>query len=282
MPDEATIAVLRDMAMLIVMALAVGFAAYSYARHKSPLVSWTPQGNVSVLSFDLPDAVLTALLVFMLVGGLLTGDTAQGSGITSPKATESQQLGGLVMQIIVMFFGASVIWFWCKLVRGVDPVETFGLRLLSKRRIFITAVFWIVPTMILVSLAHEAVSTLMKGVWPMDDPQEIVKSFQSSGSLPVRILMGIAAAILAPLTEELMFRGLIYGVIKRYTDGWFGALVTSLLFATVHMHVGSFVPLFILAIALTAAYEYTGNLLVPMAMHAIFNTLMLGAMLTGT
>jgi membrane protease YdiL (CAAX protease family) len=91
--------------------------------------------------------------------------------------------------------------------------------------------------------------------------------------------MALAASVFAPVTEELMFRGVIYGVFKRYTDTWFAALITALLFATVHMHVASFVPLFVLALSLIAAYEFTGCLLVPMAMHAIFNTLMLLAMM---
>jgi membrane protease YdiL (CAAX protease family) len=47
----------------------------------------------------------------------------------------------------------------------------------------------------------------------------------------------------------------------------------SLLFALVHHHVGSLVPLFVLALGLTTAYEATGCLLVPVFMHAIFNGL---------
>ena len=109
----------------------------------------------------------------------------------------------------------------------------------------------------------------------------MVKAFETSGSVPLRLLMGFAAVIAAPLTEELLFRGLLYGVCKRFTDSWFAALVTSLLFASVHLHVGSFIPLFALALILVAVYEITGSLLVPIVMHALFNGLMLIAMLLG-
>ena len=79
-----------------------------------------------------------------------------------------------------------------------------------------------------------------------------MKAFETTGSIPARVLMGFAAVIAAPLTEELLFRGLFYGVCKRFTDSWFAALMTSLLFATVHLHVASFVPLFTLSLILIA------------------------------
>lgn len=98
-----------------------------------------------------------------------------------------------------------------------------------------------------------------------------MKAFKTAGSLPAKIMMGVAAVIVAPLVEEIVFRGFIYGVLKRYTDGWFAAVCSASLFAIVHMHVGTLIPLFVLALGLCAAYERTGSLLVPMGMHAIFN-----------
>lgn len=91
--------------------------------------------------------------------------------------------------------------------------------------------------------------------------------------------MIIAAAVIAPLVEELFFRGFIYGVMKRYTDGLFAALCSSILFAVVHMHVGTLLPLALLALIFCALYERTGSLLVPMLLHAAFNSVSLVVML---
>ena len=49
MPDAATIAVLRDMAMLIIVALVFGVAAYAYLRHRSAMAMWSQQGNFAML-----------------------------------------------------------------------------------------------------------------------------------------------------------------------------------------------------------------------------------------
>ena len=43
------------------------------------------------------------------------------------------------------------------------------------------------------------------------------------------------------------------------------------LFAGVHVHLPSFGPLFVLGGCLTLAYEWSGSILVPMTMHALFN-----------
>jgi membrane protease YdiL (CAAX protease family) len=92
-------------------------------------------------------------------------------------------------------------------------------------------------------------------------------------------MLAISAAVVAPLVEEIVFRGFIYGVLKRFTDGIFAAICSSLLFAIVHMHVGTMFPLAILALFFCAAYEITGCLFVPMIMHGIFNATSLTLMI---
>ena len=77
--------------------------------------------------------------------------------------------------------------------------------------------------------------------------------------------------VLGPLAEETLFRGFVYGVLKRYTDAPFAALASSLMFAIIHLHVGSLLPLCVLAMLFCIAYEITGCLLVPMLLHMIFN-----------
>ena len=48
-------------------------------------------------------------------------------------------------------------------------------------------------------------------------------------------------------------------------------MATSLIFALVHQHIGTMVPLFSLGLVLVLAYELTGSLLVPIFIHALFN-----------
>jgi membrane protease YdiL (CAAX protease family) len=156
-------------------------------------------------------------------------------------------------------------------VRGFNPAEMFGLRQMSVKRAFLFAILGLVLTFLGMVLGTAALVEWNGGKLPDSSAQETVEAFEKSGSLAFRLMLGLMAVIIAPLTEELLFRGFLYGVIKSSTDRWFSAVFTALIFAIVHFHVGSAPQLFMLGLGLAVAYEQTGSLLVPVFMHAIFN-----------
>jgi membrane protease YdiL (CAAX protease family) len=88
-----------------------------------------------------------------------------------------------------------------------------------------------------------------------------------------RITLGAAAILLAPVAEEILFRGILYPAVKQLGFPRLALWGTALLFAAVHMNAVTFVPLAVLAVVLTALYERTDNLLAPITAHALFNTL---------
>jgi membrane protease YdiL (CAAX protease family) len=108
--------------------------------------------------------------------------------------------------------------------------------------------------------------------------QAIVEMFSQSSTLEQRILIIVLAVALAPLAEEFIFRFFLYGVMKRYFGRVVGVLVSALLFAAVHAHLPSFAPLFVLGSCFAIAYEWSGSILVPMMMHALFNAITLTAL----
>jgi membrane protease YdiL (CAAX protease family) len=79
------------------------------------------------------------------------------------------------------------------------------------------------------------------------------------------------AVVVAPVTEELIFRGYLYGVIKKYGGRLAGMLTSAVLFAAMHNNVPAILPLVVLAIGFTLAYELTGSLWTSITMHALFN-----------
>jgi membrane protease YdiL (CAAX protease family) len=79
------------------------------------------------------------------------------------------------------------------------------------------------------------------------------------------------AVIVAPVAEEMIFRGYFYGVIRRYGGRIPAILISSLLFAAIHVHLPSFPGLFLLAVTLCFLYERTGSLWSNITMHAAFN-----------
>jgi membrane protease YdiL (CAAX protease family) len=105
------------------------------------------------------------------------------------------------------------------------------------------------------------------------EEQQAVQTIRKASSTFDQALLAAGTVILAPLAEELLFRGILYPALKRAGFPRLSVWITSFLFAAIHVNVATFVPLFVLALTLVILYEYTGNLLAPIVAHALFNAL---------
>ena len=86
----------------------------------------------------------------------------------------------------------------------------------------------------------------------------------------------VLAVLAAPLFEEFIFRGLIFGGLRRSMPLWLAALVSAALFALVHPPL-AMAPVLLLGLATALVYERSKSLLAPMAVHATYNALLLAS-----
>jgi membrane protease YdiL (CAAX protease family) len=124
--------------------------------------------------------------------------------------------------------------------------------------------------------------------------------------LPLRIAIVIVAVIVAPVLEELLFRGLVQTTIRSVLDlrfsnfdcrfeignrqpaignrqstlAWLAIAMSSGLFAAMHANPGHWPALFVLSVCLGYAYEKSGSLFRPIFIHAFFNTASIAAALS--
>lgn len=83
-------------------------------------------------------------------------------------------------------------------------------------------------------------------------------------------LTGVTAVAGAPISEELFFRGLVFGGLLRW--GFLPAAVaSSVLFASVHLDIGSLIPFTIIGLTLAWLFWRRGNLWDAIAFHVLFN-----------
>lgn len=87
----------------------------------------------------------------------------------------------------------------------------------------------------------------------------------------LRAYFVLLAVVLAPVFEEILFRGMLLPALAKRFGAAASVVAISLIFAGIHGHVPSVVPLFILSVSLCLAYIGTGSLVASMAMHAVFN-----------
>jgi uncharacterized protein len=95
------------------------------------------------------------------------------------------------------------------------------------------------------------------------------------------LLAVVLAVVLAPVVEELVFRGALHQGLRRRTGFWPAAVLSSAIFAVVHVEVVASSPvflvqLFLLGVLFAWLLERTGNLLAPVVAHLAFNGISMG------
>ena len=92
----------------------------------------------------------------------------------------------------------------------------------------------------------------------------------------------LQTVILAPISEELLFRGLIYKRISLYMENFWGpALISSALFGLYHFNLAQGVFAFLFGLLACASYDKIHNLWVPMTLHIGGNLLSVIMVYTG-
>jgi membrane protease YdiL (CAAX protease family) len=112
-----------------------------------------------------------------------------------------------------------------------------------------------------------------------DEPQKVVDNLGADDSTVLLVSGALVVIVVAPLCEELFFRGFLFRVLRLRMAFWFAAVIDGLLFGLVHASSTSIAALPILAflgLVFCWVYERTGTLFATIAMHALNNTISYG------
>ena len=125
-----------------------------------------------------------------------------------------------------------------------------------------------IPGIFLLNEISVILLTLLQGAPEVQTTVQIIRLTVSSW---YRLGFAVAAIVLAPVGEEILFRGLLYRTIRD--SGWPRAalILSSVTFGFIHFNPMALVPLSYFALLLALLYEKSGSLLAPMAAHASFN-----------
>lgn len=128
--------------------------------------------------------------------------------------------------------------------------------------------------LMLLSYLFNLIYALVLGQFNLRIQQDLTPLLAELSS-PWFFLLG--AVVVAPLVEEIFFRGFLFaGLRGRY--GWpKAAVISAALFALVHLQPTAVVPIFLLGLIFAFLYERSGSIWPAVLMHVSSNALALGA-----
>lgn len=215
--------------------------------------------------FGIPDAVCAGILALWMISVIW-----KSLGVDQPISLRAILGNSILYSCLVMgIFG--IIGF-----QKLSAISLFGLEAARLRKAAGTGLLWLVVAYPLILCAQWFVQTAFG---ESDGSQEIVRYFLEHPDPHHRMAVILMAVIVAPVAEEIIFRGYFYGVIRRFGGRIPALLTSSLLFAAIHVHLPSMLGLGLLAVILCLLYERTGSLWATMTMHAAFNATTVAALI---
>jgi len=210
------------------------------------------------------------LLGYLLLG---LGGLIAASLILSPLVQEitlGVSLLLFVVNIVFLLGSALVVGVW----RGRIQPAAIGLWPVRWKPVWLLLVLGVTLTLLPVrALLGSLVMLLLEG--GADSLQMRMDIFLPGGvSLGGFLVMLLFTGLLVPLAEEMYFRGALFGWLRRNVS-WPAALIgSSLLFGLGHMDsLAVAVSSFVLGLANAVLYERTRSIWVPVAVHALNNSL---------
>jgi membrane protease YdiL (CAAX protease family) len=238
---------------LLILTMLLAFALWQKARDHLPYLldpAASPPARVSV-----SDGLIAALLFFVLQGIVLL-----------IRSTDSHKLTGFDVLLAFSVAGATTF--------GVMRLAFWRLKSQGVPRVFGRGV---APALMLGVVGGAVASAAAILYLKLTLYLSLFETTQGTALLgsDYTALIFILAVVAAPIFEEFIFRGLIFGGLRRSMGVAGAVLASAAIFAIVHPPV-SVIPVFGLGIVTALVYERTRLLIGPMAAHAVYNAVVVG------
>ncbi len=199
----------------------------------------------------------------LLMGALML---LQWLGVPFEYVNETmlQTIGSAAIYVITLVIVVGVPWWIRK--SSTNKKELGLVRLPSWLDIGLA------PAGLVIYLILTATLTAIALLIPGFDANQIQETGFANLSYRYEYFLAFATlVVIAPLAEEILFRGYLYGKLRKYLPVWFSVLLTSLLFAAVHGQWNVAVDVFALSLVLCTLREITGNIWASFLLHVLKN-----------
>lgn len=198
--------------------------------------------------------------LFMTVSAELQGQEKKLRDINLPEAIEIAA-GNILEQCVVV--SIMVISLTGLGVRSLNRYGIDGRKIGEK-------LSWGVVGYVASTIPVILVIILMQRFHSPENKHPFLQLLDQQQSPLLVALLGISTIVMAPLSEELMYRVILQGSLQRYLPPWAAIMGASVVFSVVHGFPDA-VSLLPLALTLGFLYWRTGSYLVVVTTHAAFN-----------
>jgi len=211
--------------------------------------------------WSLKESVIVGIIVFAI-----TNLVAIFVLLQSQEINLKVYFFSIFIQTITIIFGIEIVLARHKIgFRYLGLKDKKWLSHLSK------GFLWGIIIFILVTLTNALLMTFL----PYEPPPQdlVVIALDEINNPRSLLLLFILASFLAPLGEELYFRGFLYPAIAKHTGNIAGMLITSIVFGALHLSWPQFLPLTLGGLFLNWLYFKEGSLYTAIAAHSMWNAL---------
>lgn len=128
----------------------------------------------------------------------------------------------------------------------------------------------------------ESLSQLVQRKWPVPEQVLANRALAYAGLTPLEIVaLALVATCVVPLVEEVLFRGALFGTLRRSQSVAVAAVVSGIGWVITHLDLHKWLPTLLVAAVLGHLRAAGGSLVPCIALHVAFNTVSVASVLTG-
>ncbi len=180
-----------------------------------------------------------------------------------------QYIGLSIDPSAIIVFGTLLllvpVWYLTMYKYGASWAD-LGLRRFELRDLAIGA------GLMIISFLFNLVYASFLGIFGLQIQPDIGPVFDTT-AFPLLLLFG--GAIIAPIVEEVFFRGFVFAGLRKRWNWRAAAVISAGVFAVAHLVPTSILPIFILGFIFAFLYQLSGSIWPAILMHMLTNTLAL-------